>query len=104
MLKQIKLMSVMALVLTNTIESATDMLTAALNMGNTNAATLAAAALLAEGAYCLSQRDFDDKGNYRTVGGDDDSMTSDIPYSCAYGTGMTVLENIRDGVTTNVTW
>ncbi len=95
MLKQIRLLSIMTLAATCNLQSAMD-LDSVLNMGTNNAVTLATAALIAEGAYCYSQREFDDKGMYRTVGGEDDSALTDVGYSCAYGAGFTALKNIAN--------
>jgi len=105
MLKQIKLLSIMALVMTGTMQAdeKKDLLTYALNMGNTNAATLAVAAVLAEGAYCYSQRDFN-KDGYKTIGGEEDTPVSDAFYCLSYGTAETAIKNIVTGVTDDATW
>lgn len=98
MIKRIKLLSVMALVATSAaVQCAGDIVDTMLNMGKNNAITLAAAVALANGAYCYSQRDYDDKGAYRTAGGEEDNAVTDGVYSCVYGTGYTVFENLRNG-------
>lgn len=96
MMKTIKLLSLMTLAATCNTYAEVSLLDRTLNMGTNNALTLATAVALAEGAYCYSQREFDDKGMYRTVGGEDDSSITDLGYSCAYGTGLTALKNIAN--------
>lgn len=77
--------------------------------GNRNKTALAfgAAMLLGNFAASLSEREFDDKGSFRTIGTPEvDPEVADVLYACAGGTGITALKgltskedmNLKDGL------
>ena len=67
--------------------------------GNRNNTALAfgAAMLLGNFAASLSEREFDDKGSFRTIGTPEiDPEIADVLYACAGGTGITALKGLFD--------
>lgn len=67
--------------------------------GNRNNTALAfgAAMLLGNFAASLSEREFDDKGSFRTIGTPEvDPEVADVLYACAGGTGITAIKSLFD--------
>lgn len=56
--------------------------------------TMAVAAILGNIAYSVSQREYNDKGDFRTIGNDEaDPMLTRALYCAAAGTGVTAIEH-----------
>lgn len=102
MLKQFKLLSLCALISAASLSQAVSV-DAVLRIKdvskrNHTLATYAAAIILGNIAYSLQQREFDDKGTFRTVGDNDlDPMAADASYCLAMGTGLAAIENSLTG-------
>jgi hypothetical protein len=96
-IKKIKLLSIMAIVMSCNLQGVMDLKSVTIGMSKENFLILLSAVGLGIVADFYSQRDFDDKGNYTTTGGEEDSAVSDLGFSAAYGTGLTWFENIKDG-------
>ncbi len=101
MMKQVKLLSLVAILTSGVVaQGAMDPVDCLRNLSkrSNTLATYAAAMILGNVAYSLSQREFDDKGTYRTVGDSDiDPVTADLSYCLAMGTGITAIENTLTG-------
>lgn len=97
MLKQVKLLSLISITLAgSTAQAAMDPLSYVKSLWGKpqDLGTMAVAAVLGNIAYSVSQREYTDKGEYRTIGDNEaDPMLARALYCAAAGTGLTAIEH-----------
>ena len=102
MMKQVKLLTLVTIITAGSVLQAATVdpvsrIVNVLKRSNTMA-TYVAAVVLGNIAYSNAQREYDDKGNFRSVGNKaTDSLTEELCYCAAVGTGLTALENSVSG-------
>lgn len=97
MMKQVKLFALMALIVTGQtmhgLVDPVDYICQTAKKSHT-LGLYVAAMIMGNLAYTLSEREFDDKGCFRSVGDSDvDPITADMMYCLATGAGITAVEN-----------
>ena len=102
MLKQIKLLSFISVLMIGTVgNAAIDPFSYVKSLSKRphDLGTMAVAAVLGNIAYAISEREYTDKGEYRTIGETEaDPIVAEALYCAAAGTGLTAIENsLKDG-------
>jgi hypothetical protein len=99
MLRQVKLLSLIGFVLANSslqggIEAPFNYVESLIRRPK-DLAMIACAAVMGNVAYSLSQREYTEKGEYRTIGDTEvDPLIAEIAYCAAAGTGLAAIENL----------